>query len=70
MNISDMQIAKTDFTATQAVIYDDTPRPKWWRHPIKWWRWEQNIIGFIDLGEPYEQGDFTIEFPKSESSGD
>ena len=49
-----------------AVIYTDNPRPKWWRHPIKWWKWEQPIIGWVDLENDFEdeEGDLTITWWK------
>lgn len=40
-----------------AIIYDDKPRPSFWRHPIKWMKWRkeaQEIIAYL-----YE---FTIDF--------
>lgn len=51
-NIEDIEWeATTISTMTKVIIYDDIPRPSFWRHPIKWWRWERKIIGFIDLDE-------------------
>jgi hypothetical protein len=51
----------TDQTFTHAMIYDNTPRPKWWRHPIKWWRFKQPIIGCLDLTSlDSTSDDFTI----------
>jgi hypothetical protein len=47
-----------------AVVYNDAPRPKWWRHPVRWHKWKQPIIGFVDLGEDFSplEGELTIEF--------
>ncbi len=51
-------------------IYDDTPRPKWWKHPIKWWKWkpDEMLIGYIDLDDPgpIENG-ITVTFDPEET---
>ena len=45
---------------THAIITAGIPRPKWWRHPIKWWRWQQPIIVYFDLSGEVGNSDFTI----------
>ena len=54
----------------KAIIYNDTPRPSFWRHPIKWWLWKPQIIGYLDMGAdlPSEPADFTITFPDKNAS--
>jgi hypothetical protein len=54
-----------------AIIYNDIPRPAWWRHPIRWLRWRkmnQNpCIGYVDLNQQVEDnGDLVITFGASE----
>ena len=44
------------------IIYNDAIRPKWWRHPIKWWRFEQPIVGYFDFDDRGVGGDLEITF--------
>jgi len=55
-----------DMETSYAVIYNDTPRPSIWRHPVKWWRWKPQIIGFVDLTEPTGVDGFVVAFNKNE----
>ena len=47
--VTDYIIKGGDFTATCAVIYNDIPRPSFWRHPVKWYHWKPELIGYADL---------------------
>jgi len=52
-----------EITLVGGIIYDDTPRPKWWKHPIKWWKWEQSIIGYFELDDPIDpENSLTVTF--------
>ena len=46
-----------------AVIYDDTPPPKWWRHPIQRWKWKKKrLIAYYDFEEEITDEGLTITF--------
>lgn len=49
-------------TVVCGIIYDNTPKPSWWRHPIKRFKWRQPILGYVDFGSELKEGDFTVEF--------
>jgi hypothetical protein len=50
------------------IIYNDALRPKWWKHPVKWWRFKQPIIADFDLDDPGVEGAFEITFGEPEQS--
>lgn len=54
-----------EFNCLYGWIYDDTPRPKWWRHPIKWWKYDPLIAEF-DFTASIGEGGLTITFGKPE----
>jgi hypothetical protein len=59
----------TDFK--YGLIYDDTPRPKWWKHPIKWWKFQQPLIAWFDLDSYITGSDsFEITFPKQDEGNE
>jgi hypothetical protein len=58
-------------TFKYALIYDDTLRPKWWKHPIKWWKFRRPLIATIDLtSTDLTPGlsNFEITFPSKDDS--
>ena len=61
-----------DTTFTGGVIYEDKPpRPSWWRHPVKWWKWEPpRLIATVDLDAvAHEQDGVTIYFGGESGGG-
>lgn len=47
------------------IYIESPPRPKWWQHPIRWWRWRPaEPIGFIDMSAdmPPDADKLTITF--------
>jgi hypothetical protein len=55
--------AVTDVTLTHGVLYNH--RPSFWKHPIRWLRHEQQVIGVFDLQEPIEMSGLTVTFEET-----